>query len=297
MKRRVPASRRSPISVRAYAAFGALAILGASLLLWLLTPLPTTAARYLWRTWHAPRLALLLDTGDARLAMEIGDNYFGSIVLGRAEQRFDPDLAAWAFDRALAIEPGIPFGHYQLSRIAFIEGHFAAAEREIDAELAANPSNLRSLYVRGLIEGYRRKAGDLARAEADFARFIDYAPGEWAGYNDLSWILIDERKYGEADALLARAFAAVPRASGNPWLWNELGVARLDGGDRAGAVSAFKSALAGAERLAPRDWRAAYSGDDPAGDIGGLDAFVAGIRRNLAAAEGTSTRARPAPVD
>ena len=122
----------------------------------------------------------------------------------------------------------MPGGHYQLARIAFVRSDFDTALREINAELAANPENLRSLYVRGLIYGYRGLLGDLALAESDFTRFTEWAPSEWAGYNDLAWILAKEGKYQEIETVMARALKNVPGGTENPWLWNMLGVARLN---------------------------------------------------------------------
>jgi predicted Zn-dependent protease len=262
---------------------GVIAFVGGPLV-WFASPWPTEAARYAWREWEAPALALALDRGDTELAMEIGNTYFGAVIIGRREQRYDPALAKRAFEKALAIEPGILWGHYSLARIAFISGDSGTALAEIDAELAANPANLRSLYIRGLIYGYRALPGDLAKAEEDFTRFTQWAPSEWAGYNDLAWILAKEGKYEEVESVVATAFGKVPGGSENPWLLNMLGTARLNLGDRAGAVTAFTQALAYAQMLTEADWRTAYSGNSPASDEEGLEAFRASIKKNLAAA-------------
>ena len=180
------------------------------------------------------------------------------------------------------IEPGILWGHYSLARVAFTKGDFTTALTEINAELAANPANLRALYVRGLIYGYRGHPGDLYLAELDFERFTEWAPTEWAGYNDLAWILAKEEKYEEMARVAERALVRVPMGNRNPWLWNALGVARLNLAQNKEARDAFTQALAYAEGLTPADWRGAYSGNNPAGDVGGLEAFVAGIEKNLA---------------
>ena len=278
--------RTGTVGARQAAIFlaGVAAFIGGPLV-WYATPWPTEAASYAWRQWHMPRIALALDRRDAPLAMEIGNAYFGAVIIGRHVPKYDPALAKRAFKRALAIRPGILWGHYSLARIAFTEGDFVTAFREIDAELTANPANLRSLYIRGLIYGYRDAPGDLAKAEADFARFVEWLPTEWAGYNDLAWILAKEGKYAEIETLVARAFEKVPRGRENPWLWNQLGVARLNLGDKGGAREAFAQALTYAERLTPADWRAAYSGNSPESDGEGLAAFLAGIQGNLAAAD------------
>lgn len=243
-------------------------------------------ARYLWRRWQEPALAIALTRSDASFLMEIGNAYFGTVVIGRAQSRYSPALARRAFQKAVAIEPDILWGHYSLARIAFTEGDFAEALTEIDAELAANPENLRALYIRGLIYGYRGFTGDLYLAELDFTRFVEWAPSEWAGYNDLAWILAKEGKYSEIERLMVRAFKEVPGGQENPWLWNVLGVARLNLGEHAGAATALTKALSYAGRLTLTDWRRAYSGNSPTSDSGGLDAFLAGIRDNLVKAGG-----------
>src|SRR3989338_315442 len=116
---------------------------------------------------------------DPKLEMQTGNYYFngGAYDLEKAEE---------AFKRALRADPKILWGHYQLARIYFVKGEKEKALKEINKELEANPANLRSLYVRGLINGY---SGDLKNAEEDFRRFTLWAPKEWAGYNDLAWIL------------------------------------------------------------------------------------------------------------
>ena len=249
---------------------------------WFATPWPTKAARYAWREWQVPGLAIALDRTDSQLAMEIGNAYFGAVIIGRAEPRHNPVLAVRAFHKALAIEPGILWGHYSLARIALIEGDLDAALAHINTELAVNPANLRSLYIRGLIYGYRNLPGDSYLAELDFTRFTKWAPSEWAGYNDLVWILAKEGKYAEVANVMTRAFTSVPGGKENPWFWNMLGVARLNLGDMNRAKVAFEKAFEYGSHLTLADWRRAYSGNSPANDQDGLDAFIVGIEKNLA---------------
>ena len=256
------------------------------------TPLPKDAARYVWRRWHAPQLALLLDRSDSALAMEIGNEYFGSLIIGETVHQYNPALAARAFHTALAIQPGILYGHYSLARIAFAKGDFEAALKEIDAELAANPMNLRSLYIRGLIYGYRDKPGDLANAEQDFRTFNKWLPSDWAGYNDLAWILGKEGKYKDMAAVAQAGIHTVADGDANPWLWNEFGVAKLDLGDQTEAHTAFENALSHATDLTTSDWRVAYSGDSPATDVAGLTAFITAIEENLASTTAQATASR-----
>lgn len=272
---------RGPYQLPALATTG-LALFAGALAVWWYGD---AAARYAWREWREPALALALDRGDAALMMEIGNAYYGVASIGDAPPRYSPAIARRAFTKALAIEPGILWGHYTLARIAFAEGDLETALRQINAELAAHPENLRALYVRGLIYGYRGLPGDLARSEADFIRFVEWAPSEWAGYNDLAWILAKEGKYEEMRQVVKRALLRTPAGNRNPWLLNALGTAELNVGAPAAAAAAYAEALAYAELLTPLEWRQAYSGSNPRGDAGGLEAFVAGIRENLARAE------------
>ncbi|HEY4523982.1 MAG TPA: tetratricopeptide repeat protein [Candidatus Paceibacterota bacterium] len=234
-------------------------------------------ARKAWYQFRAPRMALVLDFSDAKLASDIGNYYFN----GGA---YDLKIAERAYKKALSIKPDILWGHYQLARIYFVYGDFEGALAETGLELAANPENLRTLYVRGLIYGYRGRPGDLLLAEADFRRFTLWAPSEWAGYNDLAWILSKEAKYQDAKDAMLVALARVADAEKNPWLWNAKGVAELNLGEYKKAAESFGRALALAEGLTEADWRRSYPGNNPGGAEAGLSAFKEAIQSNLARA-------------
>lgn len=231
-------------------------------------------ARIAWRQYRKPDAALLLVRRNAELAMQLGGYYFGGGT-------YDLEKAERAYQRALDIKPGILWGHYQLARIHFVRGDFNAAIDEVNRELEANPENLRSLYVRGLIYGYRNLPGDLERAEGDFRRFTRWAPKEWAGYNDLAWVLSKRGKYQEAKAVLRDAFREVPAARENPWLWNSLGVAQLNLGEHTNAAVSLQKAKGVAEELTAEDWRHSYPGNNPAEAASGLQAFREAIGENL----------------
>ena len=232
-------------------------------------------ARIAWRDRQWPTLAVILDRRDAALALQIGNYYFGGggYSLPDAER---------AYRKAVQIQPNILWGHYELARISFVRGDSANALKEIAAELSGQPNNLRSLYVRGLIYGYQ---GNLAGAEADFRRFTQWAPLEWAGYNDLAWILEKQANYSGASAAIDQAFGRVPDASRNPWLWNSRGVAELNLGNHAKARDAFKLAQTLANGLSAQQWKASYPGNDPAGAETGLAAFKNAIAENIRRSE------------
>lgn len=232
-------------------------------------------ARFLWHNYGFARAALILDRGDAPLAMDIGRYFFngGTYDMKNAEQ---------AFKKALSINPRIVLGHYYLARINFTKSNFNLALEEINKELEINPSNLRSLYIRGLIYGY---AGDLAKAEKDFSRFIQWAPKEWAGYNDLAWILLKEEKYEEARTIAAEGIQQALNGKKNAWLWNTRGVTELNLDLFAQARNSFEHALILAQDLTLADWQRSYSGNDPAYTESGLSQFKEAIETNLYSAQ------------
>ncbi len=234
-------------------------------------------ARLAWQKYSNAGTALALNRSDRELAMQIGNYYFGG-------QKYDLTIAERAYQKAVAIEPGILWGHYQLARINFMRREYEDALKEIALELEHNPENLRSLYVRGLVYAFRELAGDLGRAEDDFRRFTDWAPKEWAGYNDLAWILSKAGKYREAKATIESAFREVLNANENPWLWNGLGAAELNLGNYREAATAFTRAQELAQGLSAAVWHQAYPGNDPTDAESGITAFRAAITTNLSRA-------------
>ncbi len=232
-------------------------------------------ARAVWQQYQFPIVALKLDQADADLAMQIGSYYFGSGA-------YDLDRGDAAFSKAIALEPGILWGHYQLARIAFVKGNFTEALSEINTELKYNPENLRSLYIRGLIYAY---SGRLELAEADFRRFTEWAPSEWAGYNDLAWVLAKESKFADAEKSIEEGMQRVSDAEHNPWLWNSLGVAELNLEKFVSAKNSFEEAKTSAALLTADDWHKSDPGNDPQFAENGLEQFRDSIEANLKKAE------------
>lgn len=246
-------------------------VLGVIAIVWLFTPVPTLLASSLWNHYHASSLALALDRTDAPLAFIIGTDAFGGST-------YDLSLAMRAFQKATAIDSGLLWSHYQLARVLFVEGKLNNAEMEIDSELAHNPENLRALYIRGLIRAYDK---NLAGAESDFKRFTEWAPTEWAGYNDLAWVLGQEGKYAEAKTALEKGFKNAVSAATNPWLWNNLGVQELNLEEYKDAINSFEKAKTLAANMSEKTWTSSYPGNDPSGSAGGIEAFQKTIQTNL----------------
>ena len=209
---------------------------------------------------------------DAAEAMRLGNYYFNGAG------GYDLEKAERAFKKAIAMDSEILWGHYQLARVYFVKGEKDKALEEINKELEANPENLRSLYVRGLIYG---SSGKLAEAEVDFKRFVIWFPSEWAGYNDLAWILAKEEKYSDAEKA---AEAGIKKAIGggqNSWLWNSLGVAQLNLKKYNDAEKSFRKALELARNMTENEWARAYPGNNPKESSGGLRSFTAAVETNL----------------
>lgn len=264
----------------------ALATLAVVTTVWFFTPLPTIAARYVWSEWRAGPLALALDRSDANLAFAIGNHFFGNqAAIGTGGDRpYDLPLARRAFSRAVAIDSSLPLAHYMRARIEFIQSDFSAALTDLATERALFPDNGRALYMRGLTYAYRGLPGDLARAEQDFREFVAWAPREWAGYNDLAFVLAKDGQYARAAMALEEGIERADGGDENPWLWNALGVMELNSGNPTEAISALTKAQAFATSLTEAEWQKAYPGNDPRSARAGIEAMQASIARNLMAA-------------
>ncbi|TSC71493.1 MAG: hypothetical protein G01um101448_1156 [Parcubacteria group bacterium Gr01-1014_48] len=234
-------------------------------------------AQILWGRYRLAEEALWLAPGNVELAMGVGNYYFNGF-------EHDLTLAKKGYEQAVRIDPMIFLGHYQLARIYFVEGRFREALDEINKELEAYPNNLRSLYVRGLIEGYR---GDLKAADDDFKKFISWAPIEWGGYNDRAWILGKLKKYVEMKVVAETGIQRAAGGASNPWLLNMLGVAELNLKKYAAAGTAFVEAKKLAEALTDTQWHWAYSGNSPSVSEEGRVAFIRAINDNLIKAKGS----------
>lgn len=235
-------------------------------------------AKIAWQKYGKPNAALWLVSKDADFALLLGNYYFGATLW---QGEYNLKKAQIAFEKAVAANPKILWGHYQLARIIFVKGDYNGALEEINRELAANPENLRSLYVRGLIYGYRNQAGDLEKAGEDFGRFTRWAPSEWAGYNDLAWVLSKQGKYMEAEKIVSMALKEILEGENNPWLWNALGVAQLNLKKKSVAAESFKKAKELAQDLTSEEWRRAYPGNNPESANEGLSDFIKAINENL----------------
>ncbi len=236
-------------------------------------PLASNAAAHGAWSLGAGSVALFL-AHEADFAFDIGRRSFEL-------DSYDIPLARKAFEKTVELQPDMLWANYQLARVLFVEGKFDEALAAINKELEYHPNNLRALYVRGLIFAY---SNNLPAAETDFERFVAWVPTEWAGYNDLAWVLGQRGKYTEAKKVMEEAFIKAKDAETNPWLWNTLGVQELNLAEFQSAARSFEKAEELAAVLTEEEWRAAYPGNNPGTIHEGLEEFQSAIEANLARA-------------
>lgn len=224
--------------------------------------------RSVWKYFHAESVATAINPKDASLQFAIGNYYFGG-------GSYDIEKAQSYFGKALEIDPMLQGPHYQLGRTYFIQSAFFDARREIDKEIELHPDFKRSYYMRGLVNGYTRH---YAEAEFDFQEFLKWKPESWAAHNDLAWIYFQEGKYKEAAETAQEGLKDAPD---NPWLLNSLGVALLNIGKKKEAKEAFTKALASLNAMSPKDWGAAYPGNNPRIYSEGFAKMEASVEANL----------------
>jgi tetratricopeptide (TPR) repeat protein len=168
--------------------------------------------------------------------------------------------------------------NYQLSRIHLTEGEYELAYKEVSQEIKLYPNNFKAYYVRGLIGGYLEK---FDQAEKDFRFFIanqQNNPRRWAGYVDLSWVLIRSGQFDQAVGLLDNIDEEFKE---NPWVLANQGLAYYKKGDYEAAGSILEKAAQEAEKITEEDWLQAYPGNDPSTAKRGPDEIKAAISYNL----------------
>lgn len=246
----------------------------------------TSLARYAWERYHAAHIALALDKTDVNLANQIGSYYFGNQakVQTNGENPYDLSLAKQAFSVAIAINPSLSLAHYMRARIEFIQKDSSQALADLNTELLLFPENKRVLYMRGLVYLYGEFPNNLEHAESDFREFSAWAPSEWAGYNDLAFTLAKEKKYAEATKVLKEGIKKAVGGNKNPWLYDALGVMKLNQNNYEDALSYLIKAQTLADSLTEADWRRAYPGNNPAFAKDGIEAMKVGIAKNIVTA-------------
>jgi tetratricopeptide (TPR) repeat protein len=152
-------------------------------------------------------------------------------------------------ERALAIEPR-PEAHYTLGIIRWQQGDLERAARALREAVARDPQYAEAHYSLGAVLKAR---GEHAAAVDALRRAIALRPDLWGARHTLAQVYQaagnDEAARAErADAERLRAQAAREQEAG---VWTSVGIARLDGGDAAGAAEAFRRAIAVSGSYAP----------------------------------------------
>lgn len=188
---------------------------------------------------------------------------------------YDLEKAAKYYEIASFVDRKASYPRYQLARVYFMKTDYKKGLAEIDTALAINPENKRAFYVRGLINGY---AENYKAAEEDFQKFIEWAPKEWAGYNDLAWAYFKAGDYQSAKGTLERGLEVKPD---NPWLLNGLGASLLALKEYSKAEEILTKANQAAGDLTADEWKRAYPGNESSLADWNLAEFKTNIKFNL----------------
>ena len=154
----------------------------------------------------------------------------------RAQGRVSETQAA--FVEALKLSPENPEALRGLAELALEEGHVAAAEALLVRALASDSSDPATLRQQGLLLARTGRAGQALEL---FERSVQLDPGDPEGQLALAAALARVGRPAEAVPHFERALSTGRRS---PQVWNGLGFARLEAGDRPGALEALRASLA-----------------------------------------------------
>ncbi len=225
-------------------------------------------AKVLWDSTRLSGLATLLDPSSRDLHFNIGNHYFSG-------KHYDLKKATRHYKIAIQADNDFLEPHYQLGRIYFLQGKYEDALIEISAVLKINREFSKGYYMLGLIGGY---SGDDIQAIYGFSEYILRDPKNWAGYNDLAWILFRQGDFVKAQEVVE---AGLKQSPANPWLHNLHGAVFISIGKYDQAKVSLNLAKEAVSRMNANDWGRAYPGNDPAIYAQGLNEMRATIDKNL----------------
>jgi choline-sulfatase len=153
-----------------------------------------------------------------------------------AEKR--PQEAAAAYEQALRLSPDNPEALAGLGNIALLSGDSASASRYFERVLARDPGDTAARAGLGLVRG---REGRMAEAIALLEPVVRESPDHAEALAGLAAALARTGRPAAAVPYFQRAVTAGLRT---PPVLNGLGFARLEAGDRSGALDALKSSLA-----------------------------------------------------
>jgi tetratricopeptide (TPR) repeat protein len=159
------------------------------------------------------------------------------------------DEAVAAAERAVAIDPR-PEAHLALGTLYVQRGDVERALRAFDGATRANPRLADAWVQKGIVLKAR---GDLAGAAAALRRAVAVRPDAWGPRAALATVLTAAgdaagARQASAEAERLREAERQERAAVT---MTTVGIARLDGGDLAGALERFTSAAATSPTYAP----------------------------------------------
>jgi tetratricopeptide (TPR) repeat protein len=141
-------------------------------------------------------------------------------------EQFKHKEAADAFRRALQLDPGLVTARINLGIALFNVPDLPAAQKELQAAIAAAPTAPQPHYVLGLAAKTQNRTEE---AIAEFQRVLQIDPNDVGANVNLGQLYAQQRKYQEAIAVLRLAIAAEPyNATG---LYN-LGTSLMRAGQR-----------------------------------------------------------------
>jgi tetratricopeptide (TPR) repeat protein len=136
---------------------------------------------------------------------------------------------------------------HDLAVLLHARGDHRRAVIEAERAVARRPGWARALRTLG---DARLGAGDVEGAIVAYEGAARQDPADPVTGNNLAWALLQHpARWTEAEAVVRRALALVPSNRGHHL--DTLGVALLRRGDVAGALDAFRAALAEGQRWAP----------------------------------------------
>ena len=155
-----------------------------------------------------------------------------------------PQEAEAAYQRALALEPGEALALYNLGHLYQLYGRWSEAAAAFSQATAAQADFVLAWQKLAAME-LRSNRRDQALAAAE--RAVALAPDDAASWFHLADALGRFARWPESLQALERCLALQPQF---PEAWNNLGLARKQQGDQAGATAAFTTAL---EQAPPSD--------------------------------------------
>lgn len=181
---------------------------------------------------------------------------------------------------ALEIDEASGLGWHILAICQEKSGDFGQALLAYEAAMKLAPKETDVAQDLGRLA---QQMGELDIAEKLFVKYLSTNPGDIEATNNLSCVLRDQKRYGEAVEML-RALLAIEAES--PVLWNTLGTVLSDQGDMSTALTFFNEAL----RLHPDFAKAHYNRSTTRHALGDMEGALADLETAMPGAESAFER-------